>query len=93
LQPESQCSPCALEDYVVIPRLLGDAVGLSPLLVLVSVGAVALLFSEFAILLAIPLAAVIATVVDVVVLEKDPAEEEVPTVIFAAKDVELEPKR
>jgi predicted PurR-regulated permease PerM len=77
-----------LEDYVVIPRVLGEAVGLSPLLVLVSVSAVALLFGEFAVLLAIPIAAVLATLVDVVVLEKDPAEEDVPTVIFAAKDVE-----
>jgi predicted PurR-regulated permease PerM len=77
-----------LEDYIVIPRVLGEAVGLSPLLVLVSVTAVALLFGEFAVLLAIPIAAVVATLVDVVVLDKDPAEEEVPTVIFAAKDVE-----
>jgi predicted PurR-regulated permease PerM len=77
-----------LEDYIVIPRVLGEAVGLSPLLVLVSISAVALLFGEFAVLLAIPIAAVVATLVDVVVLDKDPAEEEVPTVIFAAKDVE-----
>jgi predicted PurR-regulated permease PerM len=80
-----------LEDYVVIPRVLGDAVGLSPLLVLVSVSAVALLFGEFAVLLAIPIAAVVATLVDVVVLEKNPADEDVPTVIFAAKDVETRP--
>ena len=77
-----------LEDYVVIPRVLGDAVGLSPLLVLVSVSATALLFGEFAVLLAIPLAAVIATLVEVVVLEKDPEEEEVPTVLFAAKEAD-----
>jgi predicted PurR-regulated permease PerM len=77
-----------LEDYLVIPRVLGDAVGLSPLLVLTSVTGVALLFGEFAVLLAIPIAAVVATLVDVVVLNKDPAKEEVPTVIFAAKDAE-----
>jgi len=77
-----------LEDYIVIPRVLGDAVGLSPLLVLVSVTAVALLFGEFAVLLAIPIAAVVATLVDVIVLDKDPAEEDVPTVIFSAQDVE-----
>ena len=77
-----------LEDYLVIPKVLGDAVGLSPLLVLVSVTAVAILFGGFAVLLAIPLAAVAATLVDVVVLDKDPAEEEVPTVIFAGTDVE-----
>jgi predicted PurR-regulated permease PerM len=77
-----------LEDYIVIPRVLGDAIGLSPLLVLVSVSAVALLFGEFAVLLAIPIAAVVGTLVDVIVLEKDPAEEDVPTVIFPAQDVE-----
>jgi predicted PurR-regulated permease PerM len=77
-----------LEDYVVIPRVLGEAVGLSPLLVLVSVSATALLFGEFAVLLAIPLAAVLATLVDVAVLDKDPEQEEVPTVLFAAKEAE-----
>ena len=53
-----------LEDYLVIPKVLGDAVGLSPLLVLVSVTATALLFGGFAVLLAIPLAAVLATLVE-----------------------------
>jgi predicted PurR-regulated permease PerM len=77
-----------LEDYLVIPRLLGDAVGLTPLVVLVSVTTTGLLFGGFAIILAIPLAAVGATLVDVVVRDKDPAEEEVPTVLFPAKDAE-----
>ena len=76
------------EDYLVIPRVLGDAVGLSPLLVLFSVSAVAILFGGFAVLLAIPLAAVIATIAEVIVLDKNPAEEEVPTVLFPAKDAE-----
>jgi predicted PurR-regulated permease PerM len=77
-----------LEDYLVIPRVLGEAVGLSPLLVLTSVTGVALLFGEFAVLLAVPIAAVLATLVEVIVLQKDPAAEDVPTVIFAAKDAE-----
>jgi predicted PurR-regulated permease PerM len=77
-----------IEDYVVIPRVLGDAVGLSPLVVLVSVTGSAILFGGWAVLLAIPLAAVAATLIDVVVLAKDPSEEDVPTVIFPAKDVE-----
>ena len=71
-----------IEDYLVIPRVLGDAVGLSPLLVLIAVTGVAILFGAFAVLLAIPIAAVVATLVDVIVLDKDPAEEEVPAVIF-----------
>jgi predicted PurR-regulated permease PerM len=77
-----------LEDYLVIPRLLGDAVGLTPLVVLVSVTACGLLFGGFAVILAIPLAAVLATLVDVIVRDKDPAEEDVPTVIFPAKEAE-----
>jgi predicted PurR-regulated permease PerM len=77
-----------LEDYLVIPRVLGHAVGLSSLLVLVSVAATAILFGGFAVLLAIPLAAVVATLVDVIVRHRDPAKEEVPTVIFPAKDAQ-----
>ena len=77
-----------LEDYIVIPRVLGHSVGLSPLLVLFSVAAVALLFGEFAVLLAIPIAAVVATLFDVILLDKNPAEEDVPAVIFPAQDVE-----
>jgi len=77
-----------LEDYLVIPNVLGDAVGLSPLLVLVSVTATALLFGGFAVLLAIPLAAVLATLVGVIVLDRNPAEEDVPTVLFPAQDAE-----
>lgn len=77
-----------LEDYLVIPRVLGDAVGLTPLVVLVAVTACGLLFGGFAVILAIPLAAVAATLLDVIVRDKDPAEEDVPAVIFSAKDAE-----
>jgi predicted PurR-regulated permease PerM len=76
------------EDYLIVPRVLGDAVGLSPLLVLVSVTAVGILFGGFAVILAVPLAAVIATLVDVIVRDKDPAGEDVPTVLFPAKEAE-----
>jgi predicted PurR-regulated permease PerM len=79
-----------LEDYIVIPRVLGDAVGLTPLVVLLSVTATGILFGGFAVVLAVPLAAVGATLVDVVVRDKDPAEEDVPTVLFPAKDAEAE---
>lgn len=77
-----------LEDYLLVPRVLGDAVGLSPLLVLFSVTAVGILFGGFAVILAVPLVAVLVTVVDVVVRDKDPAEEDVPTVLFPAKEAE-----
>jgi predicted PurR-regulated permease PerM len=77
-----------IEDYLVIPRVLGDAVGLTPLVVLVSVTACGILFGGFAVILAIPAAAVAATLIDVVVRNRDPSEEDVPTVIFPAKDAE-----
>jgi predicted PurR-regulated permease PerM len=77
-----------LEDYLIIPRVLGDAVGLSPLLVLVSVTTVGILFGGFAVVLAVPLVAVLVTVLDVVVRDKDPTAQEVPTVLFPAKEAE-----
>ena len=77
-----------LEDYLVVPRVLGHAVGLTPLVVLVSVSAVGLLFGGFAVLLAIPMAAVVATLIDVIMRDVDPAEENVPAVLFPAKDAE-----
>jgi len=71
------------EDYIVIPRVMGHVTGLSPLLVLVSVSAIGLLFGGFYVLMATPFVALIATLVDVIVRDKDPAEEDVPTVLFA----------
>jgi predicted PurR-regulated permease PerM len=72
-----------LEDYIVIPRVMGHVTGMSPLLVLVGVTAIGLLFGGFYVLLATPLLAVLVTLVDVVVRDRDPAEEEVPAVLFA----------
>jgi predicted PurR-regulated permease PerM len=77
-----------LEDYLIVPRVLGDAVGLTPLVVLVSVTSVGILFGGFAVILAIPIAAVVSTLVDVIIRNRDPSDEEVPTVLFAATDSE-----
>jgi predicted PurR-regulated permease PerM len=71
------------EDYVVIPRVMGHVTGLSPLVVLVSVSAIGLLFGGFYVLMATPFVALIATLIDVIVRDKDPAEEDAPTVLFA----------
>jgi predicted PurR-regulated permease PerM len=71
------------EDYVVIPRVMGHVTGLSPLLVLVGVSAVGLLFGGFYVLMATPFIALVATLVDVIVRDKDPAQEDVPAVLFA----------
>jgi predicted PurR-regulated permease PerM len=72
-----------LEDYVIAPRVMGHAVGLSPLVVLVSVVAIGYLLGAVWVLLAIPIAAIAATLVDVVIHDRDPAGEEAPTVLFA----------
>jgi predicted PurR-regulated permease PerM len=77
-----------VEDYTVIPRVLGHAVGLTPLTVLVAVAAIAILFGGFAVILAIPFAAVLATLVDVLVRNRPPSGERVPTVLFTAKEGE-----
>jgi predicted PurR-regulated permease PerM len=76
------------QDYVIGPRVLGHAVGLSPLVVLVTVSTVGLLFGGAYVLLATPLAAVLATLLDVIVLDRDPGEAEVPAVIFSSSDSE-----
>jgi predicted PurR-regulated permease PerM len=75
-----------VEDYLVMPRLLGHAVGVSPLVILTAVSAAGILLGGFAVLLAIPLAALFMTLVDVLVLNRDPAREDVPAVIFPAKE-------
>jgi predicted PurR-regulated permease PerM len=72
-----------IEDYAVIPRVMGHVTGLSPLLVLVGVTTVGLLFGGFYVLLATPLVAVLVTLLDVIVRDRDPADEEVPAVLFA----------
>jgi predicted PurR-regulated permease PerM len=72
-----------LEDYIVIPRVMGHVTGISPLVVLVGVTAIGLLFGGFYVLLATPILAVLVTLVDVIVRDKDPAEEDVPAVLFA----------
>jgi predicted PurR-regulated permease PerM len=76
------------EDYLLIPRVLGHSVGLSPLVVLVSVTLVGVVFGGFAVILAVPLASVAVTLIDVIVRDKDPAEEDVPAVVFPAQDAD-----
>jgi predicted PurR-regulated permease PerM len=74
-----------LQDYVIAPRVMGHAIGLSPLVVLVAVVAIGYLLGPVYVLIATPIAAVIATLVDVVVRGRDPAEEDAPAVLFAGE--------
>jgi predicted PurR-regulated permease PerM len=77
-----------IQDYVINPRVLGGAVGLSPLLVLIAVSVVGVVLGPFYVLIAVPLASLVVTVIDVAVRDVDPAEAEVPTVLFSAKETE-----
>jgi predicted PurR-regulated permease PerM len=77
-----------LQDYLISPRVLGGAVGLPPLAVLISVSAVGILLGPFYVLLSVPIAALVVTIVDVAVRGTDPAEAEVPAVIFTPKEAE-----
>jgi predicted PurR-regulated permease PerM len=70
-----------VQDYVINPRLFGRAVHLPPLVVLLAVSALALLLGPLWVPLAIPMTAVLATLVEVLVWKENPAQEEVPTVL------------
>jgi len=72
-----------LQDYIIGPRVMGHAVGLSPLVVLVAVVAIGYLLGPVYVLIATPITAVVATLVDVVIRGRDPAEEDAPAVLFA----------
>jgi predicted PurR-regulated permease PerM len=75
-----------VQDYVINPRLFGRAVHLPPLAVLLAVSAVALLLGAWWVPLAIPLTAVVSTLLDVLVWKSDPAEVDVPTVLTRSDD-------
>src|SRR5262245_35324503 len=77
-----------IQDYLLGPRVLGGSVGIAPLAVLVCVFAVGLLFGAVYVPLATPFAAVIATLVDVLVRGARPAEQEVPSVLFSSSSLE-----
>jgi predicted PurR-regulated permease PerM len=73
------------QDYVVAPRVLGHATGLSPL-VLISATGVGVLLGPFYVLLAVPITAVLVTLVDVIVRGVEPAEQEVPSLLFTREE-------
>jgi predicted PurR-regulated permease PerM len=74
-----------LEDYVIAPRVMGHAVRLSPLVVLVSVIGIGYLLGPLYVLIAIPIAAIASTLIDVVIRNRNPAEEDTPAVLFAGQ--------
>jgi predicted PurR-regulated permease PerM len=82
-----------LQDYVINPHLFGRAVHLPPLAVLLAVSAVALLLGPWWVPLAIPLTAVVSTLLDVLVWKAEPAETEVPTVLTPTDDTVQDRRR
>jgi predicted PurR-regulated permease PerM len=76
-----------LQDYLIQPKVMGDTVGIAPLAVLVIVSAVGLLFGAAYVPLAVPFSAVAATLADVMVRGREPATEEVPTVLLDGGDL------
>jgi predicted PurR-regulated permease PerM len=72
------------QDYFINPHVMGGAVGMSPLIVMTNAIAVATLFGPFYVLLSVPIASLVVTIFEVAVLKHDPAEQEVPAVLFSA---------
>ena len=58
------------QDYIINPHVMGGAVGLSPLIVMTNAIAVTTLFGPFYVLLSVPIASLIVTIVDVAVRER-----------------------
>jgi predicted PurR-regulated permease PerM len=63
------------QSYVVNPHI-GQTVGLSPLVTLLSVAVVGVLFGGFAVILAVPFTSAVATLIDVLVLGHEPPAEQ-----------------
>jgi predicted PurR-regulated permease PerM len=61
-----------LQSYVINPHVMGHSVGLSPMVTLVSVSVVGVVFGGIAVILAVPAASAVATLIDVFVLDHDP---------------------
>ncbi len=67
------------ENYVLAPRIMSDAVGVSPVVIIFALLAFSALFGLVGAFLAIPLAAIIQVLLDRLILRTDPvAEESVP---------------
>jgi predicted PurR-regulated permease PerM len=66
------------QSYVINPHVMGHSVGLSPMVTLVSVSVVGVVFGGIAVVLAVPAASAVATLIDVFVLDHDPPPQPAP---------------
>src|SRR5256885_2040651 len=71
-----------IEDYVVIPRVLGHAIGLLFFVVLVFVSSIKILFNNFYILLTIPITTIITTLINIIIHNINPTAQNIPTILF-----------
>ena len=74
-----------VQDYVINPYVFGHAVALSPLIILITVTSVGLLLGGVYVVLSVPLASIVATILDVTAFGTDPDKEPEPKVFFPAK--------
>jgi predicted PurR-regulated permease PerM len=75
-----------LQDYLVNPHVFGHTTGLSPLVILVTVTSIGLLLGGVYVLLSVPLASILATIIEVTLLGRDPHEQPLPRVLLRTKD-------
>jgi len=76
------------QDYFINPKVMGGIVGLSPLIVMSSAIVMTTLFGPFYVLLSVPIASLVVTIIDVAARGVDPAEADVPTVLFSPSETE-----
>jgi predicted PurR-regulated permease PerM len=76
-----------LQDYVIQPKVMGNTVGVAPMAILVVVSAFGILFGAALVPLAVPFTAVLVTLIDVLVRGREPAHQEVPSVVMPSKSL------
>jgi predicted PurR-regulated permease PerM len=74
-----------LQDYFIQPRVMGNTTGVAPMAILIVVSAFGILFGAALVPLAVPFTAVLVTIADILVRGREPAEQEVPSVLMPSK--------
>jgi predicted PurR-regulated permease PerM len=74
-----------LQDYVIQPKIMGNTVGVAPIAILIVVSAFGILFGAALVPLAVPFTAVLVTIIDILVRGREPANQEVPSVLMPSK--------
>jgi hypothetical protein len=67
-----------LENYLLVPRVMGKSVGVSPFVIILSLAAFTSLLGLPGALLAIPIAAIIEIIIERLVFSLEPPEDQIP---------------